>query len=113
MAWNIGSVTKTFVAVVVLQLAQEGRIDLDAGIEGYLPDLPGADRITPRQLLQHTSGLAEYNDKPAVLNDAQRTWTPSELIAVAEAAGRVGEPGGRVPLREHELHRARRDHPSR
>ena len=72
---------------------QEGRIDLDAGIQRYLPDLPGADRITPRQLLQHTSGLAEYDDKPAVLNDAQRPWTPAELIAVAEAAGRVGEPG--------------------
>ena len=62
--WNIGSATKTFVAVVVLQLADEGRIDLDAGIERYLPDLPGADRITPRQLLQHTSGLGEYLDEP-------------------------------------------------
>ena len=93
VAWGVGSITKTFVAVVVLQLAQEGRIDLDAGIERYLPTLPGADRITPRQLLQHTSGLAEYDDKPAVLNDAQRPWTPGELIAVAEAAGRLGEPG--------------------
>jgi len=93
VAWGIGSVTKTFVAVVALQLAQEGRIDLDAGIQRYLPTLPGADRITPRQLLQHTSGLAEYDDKPAVLDDAQRPWTPDELIAVAEAAGRVGEPG--------------------
>ena len=92
--WNIGSVTKTFVAVVVLQLAEEGRIDLDAGIDRFLPDLPGAGRITPRQLLQHTSGLGEYNNQPAVLNDMRRHWTPSELIAVAEAAGRVGEPGG-------------------
>ena len=37
--WGIGSVTKTFVAVVVLQLAEEGSIDLDAGIDGFLPDL--------------------------------------------------------------------------
>lgn len=54
--WNIGSATKTFVAVVVLELADEGRLDLDRGIERYVPDLPGADRITPRQLLNHTSG---------------------------------------------------------
>ena len=94
VAWNIGSVTKTFVAVVVLQLAEEGRIDLDAGIEPYLPDLADADRITPRDLLQHTSGLGEYKNDPAVLADAQREWTPSELIAVAEKAGRQGEPGG-------------------
>ena len=92
--WNMGSVTKTFVAVVVLQLAEEGRIDLDAGMDEFLPDLPAADRITPRQLLQHTSGLGEYLDQPAVLADAQRKWTPAELIAVAEVAGRKGEPGG-------------------
>ena len=94
VTWNIGSATKMFVAVVVLQLAQEGRLDLDAGIDQYFPDLPGADRITPRQLLQHTSGLGEYLDQPAVINDLQRAWTPAELIAAAEAGGRVGEPGG-------------------
>jgi D-alanyl-D-alanine carboxypeptidase len=92
--WNIGSATKTFVAVVVLQLAEEGRLDLDAGIDRYLPELPGAERITPRQLLQHTSGMGEYKDQPAVLNDPTRAWTPAELIAVAEAGGRIGEPGG-------------------
>jgi D-alanyl-D-alanine carboxypeptidase len=94
VAWNIGSVTKTLVAVVVLHLAQEGRIDLDAGIDRFVPDRPGADRITPRQLLQHTSGLGEYITQPALQANMQRAWTPSELIAVAEAAGRVGEPGG-------------------
>ncbi len=92
--WNIGSATKTFVAVVVLQLADEGAIDLDDGIDGFFPDLADAERITPRQLLQHTSGLNDYKDLPAVVADAQREWTTSELIAVAEAAGRVGEPGG-------------------
>jgi D-alanyl-D-alanine carboxypeptidase len=92
--WGIGSVTKTFVAVVVLQLAEEGRIDLDAGIGAYVPDLAGADRITPRELLQHTSGLNEYLNDPAVQTDAQRPWSPAELIAVAESKGRVGEPGG-------------------
>lgn len=93
-AWNIGSATKTFVAVVVLQLADEGFIDLDRGIERWMPSLRDADRITPRMLLQHTSGLNEYLDQPAVQADKQRPWTPTELVAVAEAAGRVGEPGG-------------------
>jgi D-alanyl-D-alanine carboxypeptidase len=91
--WNVGSVTKTFVAVVTLQLADEGRLDLDAAISRYFPSLAGADRITPRQLLQHTSGLHEYNDQPAVLQDMNRKWTTAELISVAEAAGRVDEPG--------------------
>ena len=85
--------TKTFVAVVVLQLAEEGAIDLDAGVGSYFPDLAAADAITPRQLLQHTSGLNEYTNSPVLLQDARRAWSPMELVAVAEAAGRVGEPG--------------------
>ena len=44
--WGIGSITKTFIAVVVLQLAEEGEIDLDADIAGFMPDLAGADEIT-------------------------------------------------------------------
>ncbi len=91
--WNIGSLTKTFVAVVVLQLADEGAIDLDAPIGPYFRDLPALAPITPRQLLQHTSGLNEYWPSAPVLQDAGREWTPTEEIGVAEAAGRVGEPG--------------------
>jgi D-alanyl-D-alanine carboxypeptidase len=45
--WGVGSVTKSFVAVVVLQLAEEGTLDLDANIVDYFPDLAGADEITP------------------------------------------------------------------
>ena len=62
---RIGSNTKTFTAVVVLQLVGEGRIRLDGPVETYLPGLvrgTGMDgrRITVRQLLQHTSGLPDY-----------------------------------------------------
>ncbi|WP_182905841.1 serine hydrolase [Microbispora sp. H13382] len=62
---RIGSNTKTFTAVVVLQLAGEGRVKLDEPIETYLPGLirgRGNDgrRITVRRLLQHTSGLPDY-----------------------------------------------------
>jgi D-alanyl-D-alanine carboxypeptidase len=93
--WIIGSTTKTFVAVVVLQLAQERKIDLDATVEPFLPDLPAASRITTRQLLQHTSGVNEYLDSKTVLDDARREWSASELIAVAVAKGPVAEPGAR------------------
>ena len=91
--WGIGSITKTHLAVVVLQLAEEGRLDLDAGISGSVPDLAGADLITPRDLLQHTFGLNDYT-QPVVERQMQRAWTSAELVAVAEEAGRVGRPGG-------------------
>ncbi len=91
--WIIGSTTKTFVAVVVLQLAQERRLDLDATIEGFFPKLPAASRITTRQLLQHASGLNEYLHTDPVDRDARREWGAPALIAVAVARGPVAEPG--------------------
>ena len=64
---RIGSNTKTFVAVVVMQLVQEGKVGLDEPIETYLPGLikgEGIDgsKITVRQLLQHTSGLPDFDE---------------------------------------------------
>jgi D-alanyl-D-alanine carboxypeptidase len=60
---RIGSNTKTFTAVVVLQLVGEGRIDLNATVEHYLPGIvPGGSKITVRELLQQMSGLPDYDD---------------------------------------------------
>lgn len=65
--FRIGSMTKPFVATVVLQLVGEHRVDLDAPVERYLPGVVrghGNDGrvITVRMLLQHTSGLPDYLD---------------------------------------------------
>jgi D-alanyl-D-alanine carboxypeptidase len=90
--WMIGTATQPFVAVVVLQLAQAGELDLDQSIDAWFPGLAQADQITTRQLLQHTSGLAEYLDTDVLLGDAQRAWTPDELIAAAVASDSVAEP---------------------
>jgi D-alanyl-D-alanine carboxypeptidase len=54
--FRVGSITKTFVSTVLLQLAGEGKVDLDAPVVRYLPGLVD-QRITVRQVLQHTSGL--------------------------------------------------------
>ncbi|MEU4499723.1 serine hydrolase domain-containing protein [Streptomyces sp. NPDC024089] len=82
---RIGSNTKTFVAVVVLQLVGEGKIALDDDVDTYLPGLvrgKGIDgrRITVRQLLQQTSGLPNYTN---YLGDDVRYYTPRELLATA------------------------------
>ncbi|HEY3712613.1 MAG TPA: serine hydrolase domain-containing protein [Amycolatopsis sp.] len=62
---HIGSLTKTYTAAMVLQLVAEGRVALDTSVETYLPgvvDGNGYDgsKITVRQLLNHTSGIADY-----------------------------------------------------
>ena len=58
--FRIGSMTKPYVATVVLQLVGEGRVALDAPVERYLPGAVRDHRITVRELLQHTSGLPDY-----------------------------------------------------
>ncbi|MEU2789893.1 serine hydrolase domain-containing protein [Streptomyces sp. NPDC007100] len=97
---RIGSVTKTFTATVVVQLAAEGRIGLDAPVERYLPGLirgNGHDgrTITVRQLLQHTSGLPDYTE--ALVQLPLEKWRfkhaePRELIATALAMPRPDKP---------------------
>ncbi|HMO79180.1 MAG TPA: serine hydrolase domain-containing protein [Pyrinomonadaceae bacterium] len=86
-----GSVGKTFAAAVALQLADEGKIDLDAKIEKYLGKetwfarLPNARDITIRQLMNHTSGLVRYEFKPEFVRDLlsgpDKDWKPIEQTA--------------------------------
>ncbi|MCI3242336.1 serine hydrolase domain-containing protein [Streptomyces spinosisporus] len=60
--FRIGSVTKTFSAVVLMQLADEGRLKLDASVDHYLPGLLPDRKITVRQVLGHRSGLYDYTN---------------------------------------------------
>jgi len=84
--FRAGSISKTFVATVVLQLVQEGKIGLDDTVEGWLPGLvEGGRRITVRQLLSHTSGLPDYVDDPRLTRDLERRWAPVQLVALASS----------------------------
>lgn len=56
----LGSVSKSFTAVCIMQLVQLGKIDLNTNISTYLPNATDGDRITVSQLLNHTSGLGEH-----------------------------------------------------
>jgi D-alanyl-D-alanine carboxypeptidase len=86
-----GSVGKTYVAAVALQLVQEGRLALDEKVSTYLGAEPwygrlanGAD-VTVRQLMNHTSGVVRYEFKPEFTRDLTanpaKVWEPRELIA--------------------------------
>lgn len=84
----IGSVTKTFVAAVVLSLAEDGRLALDDAVSRYLPQLPIAREVTIRQLLSHTSGVADlFGPMQAALTSApERAYTPAEVLRLAGPA---------------------------
>ncbi|WP_190086269.1 serine hydrolase domain-containing protein [Streptomyces longisporoflavus] len=90
---RIGSITKTFTSVAVLQQVAKGRIDLDAPVGDYLPELVPGERgrkVTVRMLLNHTSGIADYilPAFPKLLTDPQgaldegrfRELAPEQLV---------------------------------
>ena len=58
----LGSVSKSFTALSIMQLDERGKIDLDAKIAEYLPDATDGNKITVRQLLNHTGGLGEHQN---------------------------------------------------
>jgi D-alanyl-D-alanine carboxypeptidase len=94
--FRAGSVTKSFVATVALQLVDEGRLSLSDTVEARLPGvLPYGDRVTLRRLLNHTSGVPEYAialRERLYQGERFRSWTPRELVALV-----AGEPQGFPP----------------
>ncbi|MCW6006970.1 beta-lactamase family protein [Micromonospora sp. CPCC 205371] len=101
MRHRVGSITKTFVATTILQLAGERRLGLDDPVGTLLPDVVTGEvgeRVTVRMLLNHTSGIGNYTDAIFTTLDTLEsvrtiTYTPKELVAIALDMPRTGEPG--------------------
>jgi len=80
---RVGSITKSFTATVILQLAQDGRLALDDQLATYFPGFD-TNNATIRQALQLTSGIADYTTVGflnALAEGPQRVWSPGELLA--------------------------------
>jgi CubicO group peptidase (beta-lactamase class C family) len=92
--YEIGSVTKQFTAAALLQLVEQGSVELDAPITRYLPDYPTDGRtITVRRLLDHTSGIQGYTEMPAFGTIATRALPRDSLVAMFAAEPLNFEPG--------------------
>jgi D-alanyl-D-alanine carboxypeptidase len=80
--FRIGSVTKTFTATVILQLAQRGELRLSDHIDRFLEGIPGGSRVTIKHLLNQTSGYPDLSNK--LSNDVQahpfRQWNVRKLV---------------------------------
>jgi CubicO group peptidase (beta-lactamase class C family) len=79
---RLGSVTKQFTAMLILQLAAEGKLDLQANVSTYLPDYPeeNGKRITIHHLLTHTSGIPNYTDLAEIMQSESRNpFSPDEF----------------------------------
>jgi len=80
---RLGSITKQFTAMLIVQLAAENKLDLHAPITTYLSDYPkgSADKITTHHLLSHTSGIPNYTSFPGFFDEVSRNhYTPDEFV---------------------------------
>ncbi len=97
--YRIGSQTKTYVSTTVLQLVAKHRIRLDSPAVRYLPSLLArAPHVTVRELLNHTSGIYEFNEDPRVLapyfgGHFGHVWKPRQLVHIALSNEPVSAPG--------------------
>jgi CubicO group peptidase (beta-lactamase class C family) len=78
--FQIGSMTKQFTAVAILQLEEEGKLDVNHSVSRYIPDYPSGDQITLHHLLTHTSGIKDFTKMKAIRDIAKQDLTPTELV---------------------------------
>jgi D-alanyl-D-alanine carboxypeptidase len=86
--FRVGSISKPFVAAMILQLVDEDRVELDAPLSTYLPETPVGADVTIRALLSHRSGLRNYTDGPLMndaLTDRSHRFSPAEIIGYVES----------------------------
>lgn len=108
MEWNIantpdtrfrlGSITKQFTAMLIMQLAEQKKLKLDGKITDYLPDYPKitGDKITVHHLLTHTSGIPSYTGFPKFFaEDSRDPYTPEAFTKKFANLPLEFEPGSR------------------
>jgi D-alanyl-D-alanine carboxypeptidase len=99
--FRAGSIMKPFVAVVILQLVEEGKLSLDDPLTELLPAgvsnrFAYADKVTVRMLLNHTSGIPEYTSEEfdrSVYSHPHHHWSVAELLDLAGAKPATNTPG--------------------
>ncbi|HEY8515318.1 MAG TPA: serine hydrolase domain-containing protein [Candidatus Binatia bacterium] len=94
----VGSVTKTYIASLVLLLVEDGSLSLSDPVTRWIPDVPGGDAVQVEHLLNHTSGIFNYTSDETYLLDtlSRRVYTPRELLDIAFSRPPsfvAGEPG--------------------
>jgi len=93
--YSLASITKSFTAIAILQLAEQGLLSVEDTIAKYLPDYPSGDRITLHNLLTHTSGIRSYVFLPDFAEKERLCLSVEEIIDWFKNEPLEFEPGGR------------------
>jgi D-alanyl-D-alanine carboxypeptidase len=94
--FEIGSLTKTFTALSILLLQEEGRLRVEDKVWKYFPGFRGGEEITLQHLLQHTSGIKEILGVDPFGSNPEKDWRPQEVVKMLESLPLDFEPGQRA-----------------
>jgi len=94
--FRIGSQTKTFTAVMILQLVQENKLKIDDLLSQFFPEIPNAGQITMAHLLRHRSGLFNFTNDPEYLSYHTKPIGQKEILQKIAGYQLVFEPGSKA-----------------
>lgn len=94
--FSIGSITKSFTAVLILQLEAEKKLKLSDSVRDHLPGYPKWGHLTIEQLLNMSSGLPNYTDSPTMnyvaSKELEKQWTAEELLGIVYPRNETNPP---------------------
>jgi D-alanyl-D-alanine carboxypeptidase len=91
--YRIGSVSKTFTAVLVMKAVEENKLKLTDKLSNYFPEVKNADKITIENLLQHRSGVHNFTQDEDFLPNSFRPYSQKEILGIIVKVGSDFEPG--------------------
>ncbi len=92
-SFAIGSVTKQFTAAAIMQLQDQGKLNVGDKLSVYLPDAPHATEVTLRDMLTHTSGIVGFTEQPNFSLLLPTPATPERIVSTIAAAPLAFSPG--------------------
>lgn len=95
MIFRIGSISKQFTAVAILQLVEQGKLSLQDELKKHVPELPFKETITIEQLLNHTSGIVSYTSKQDFSGKMRTDMKPMEIIHLTSKDSLEFKPGSK------------------
>ncbi|MHB1277715.1 MAG: serine hydrolase domain-containing protein [Bacteroidia bacterium] len=94
--YRIGSISKTFTAVLVFKAVEKGKINLDETIDTFFPGIKNANKITIRHLLYHRSGIPNFTDQKDYLSWNSIAKSEKEMLEIIERSGSDFEPDSKA-----------------
>ena len=93
--FNLGQLTNAYTAVAIMQLKEEGRLELEDSASHYLPDVPQHWKpVSIKELLTHSSGIPDYTEHSSF--DYTKNYKPNEIIALVKEKELLFKPGSQM-----------------